>query len=382
MKQLKITICSEDFPPVVGGIAQWAKGIADGLKEQEILVNLHCRYFDNYPPDYKKDYGYPVSYHQRKNWKRKRTFYWKEILSNQLKEGHVPDFCIATTWNASRGLVTLCKRNNIKLITIAHGLEVTRSMPFLKKMWLKHTLDQCFKVIAVSEFTRKKILDNFNTPLSKLAVLPNGVDYNYFTPNRKTDYLRDRYGLDGKKIILTLARVNPRKGHDVVIKAISKIKDNLGDVVYLVSGPYNELYMTELKQQVKDLDVGRHVYFSGYVENSEMVDHYNLCDIYVMQSRYLKGDSEGFGITFLEANACEKPVIGGNSGGVPDAIEDGHSGFLVEPEDAEMLSQKLLFLLKNEEKALQMGVNGRKRVIKTYNWSAISRQLVNIITKG
>ncbi|MFC0877970.1 glycosyltransferase family 4 protein [Saccharicrinis sp. FJH2] len=379
MKQLKITICSEDFPPVVGGIAQWAKGIADGLSEQNTKVNVHCRHFDNYPPEFEKDFGYRVSYHKRKDWKRKRTFYWKSILSEQIASGDVPDFCIATTWNASRGLTGICKRNGIKLITIAHGLEVTRKMPFLKKIWLRYTFNQCFKVIAVSEFTRKKIAENFGTPSSKLAVLPNGVDYNYFKPDNNTAYLRERYGLDGKKIIMTLARVNPRKGHDVVIKAISKIKDNLGEVVYLVSGPYNENYMSELKQQVSDLGLEDHVYFSGYVENSEMVDHYNLCDIYVMQSRYLDGDSEGFGITFLEANACEKPVIGGNSGGVPDAIEEGYSGFLVESEDAETLSHKLLYLLNNEDKAVQMGKNGRKRVIKTYNWSAISKQLLDII---
>lgn len=382
MKQLNITICSEDFPPVVGGIAQWAKGIADGLSDQNCRVNVHSRHFDNYPPEFEKEFAYKVSYHKRKDWKRKRTFYWKNILADQISSGNLPDFCIATTWNASRGLTGICKKNNIKLITIAHGLEVTRKMPFLKKLWLKHTFNRCFKVIAVSEFTRTKIIEGFNTPIAKLEVLPNGVDYNYFKPNSNTEYLRERYGLKGKKIIMTLARVNPRKGHDVVINAISKIKDHLEEVVYLVSGPYNEKYMAELKQQVKNLALDDHVYFSGYVENSEIVDHYNLCDIYVMQSRYMKGDSEGFGITFLEANACEKPVIGGNSGGVPDAIEEGYSGFLVEPEDDETLSKRLLYLLQNEDKALEMGQKGRERVIRTYNWPAISKQLVDIITKG
>lgn len=383
-ESLTVTIISEDFPPNVGGIAQWAKGISDGLHEHNVKVNVHCRYFDTYPPDVNKlKCEYTVVYHQRKNWKRKRTFYWKKIFQAQLEKGVIPDYCIATTWNVSRGLIRLCKQYNVKLVTIAHGLEVTRKMPLIKKLWLRHTLKNCFKVIAVSNYTKGRILKDYKINEHKVRVLPNGVDYNRFKPTGNTVYLRNRYQLNGKKIIMTLSRVTERKGHDLVLDAMQKIKGSLGNVVYLIAGPDSRGFTDILKHKVAELGLDDHVYFSGYVDSMEIVDHYNLCDIYVMQSRYLeaKGDVEGFGITFLEANACEKPVIGGDSGGVSDAIEDGFSGFLVEPEDVDSLAEKLLKLISDDEMATTMGKNGRERVLEGYNWPVLSKRLIELIEK-
>ena len=94
-----------------------------------------------------------------------------------------------------------------------------------------------------------------------------------------------------------------------------------------------------------------------------------------------KGDTEGFGITYLEANACGKPVIGGDSGGVGDAIADGESGYLVDPLDAEGIAAKLLYLLKHAEEAERMGRYGRKRVEEAFTWDAIAVRLLDAINE-
>ena len=94
-----------------------------------------------------------------------------------------------------------------------------------------------------------------------------------------------------------------------------------------------------------------------------------------MPSREIESDTEGFGITYLEANACEKPVIGGDSGGVSDAIVDGETGFIVDPTDPGQIAEKTIRLLSDRELADRMGKNGRRRVEKEYTWDGIAERL-------
>jgi phosphatidylinositol alpha-1,6-mannosyltransferase len=105
---------------------------------------------------------------------------------------------------------------------------------------------------------------------------------------------------------------------------------------------------------------------------------YNLCDAYIMPSREIasSGDTEGFGITFLEANACEKPVIGGNSGGVVDAIVDGETGLLVDPLDPAAIAEKAILLLTDKALAEKLGIQGRERIEKGFTWRVITEKMM------
>ena len=170
-----------------------------------------------------------------------------------------------------------------------------------------------------------------------------------------------------------------RKGHDRVIAAFPEIGRRFPDIKYIICGPRDDLYCRELEAQAESLGIADHVVFAGYAMPEELRLFYNLCDVYLMPSREIEGDTEGFGITYLEANACEKPVIGGDSGGVSDAISDGETGFIVDPADPRQIAGKTIMLLSNRELARRMGKNGLHRIEKGYTWDGIAERLIALI---
>ncbi len=302
----------------------------------------------------------------------------------RLRRSPGPDVIIGTTWNFTRGLIPVARKSGIPVVTVAHGLEVTRSMNFIKRRWLGRTLGRSHRVVAVSRFTGEFILKHFPVAPENLIVLPNGVDPRRYYPGANVSALKKRLGISDEKIILTLARVIPRKGHAYVIAALPEILKKVPRVKYIIAGEGDEEYLRELHELTDRLGVRQNVLFAGYVQADEMVDYYNLCDVYVMPSRTLEkiGDTEGFGITFLEANACEKPVIGGRSGGVEDAVVDGETGYLVDPTSSAEIGNKIIELMINAERADNMGRRGRKRILDSFTWNSITKSLLEGLSIG
>lgn len=380
MERKKIIVFSEDFPPVSGGVAQWAAGVAVGIHKQGHEIRVLTRYRKEFLP--KSDlYEFPISFIKGKRWKQFRSLYCHQSIKSIYQQGYKPDLIIATTWNFARGIINLARENRTKLITVVHGLEVTRKMPFIKKLWLKRTLHMSDLVIAVSQFTRDRIIENHSANGINISVIQNGVNISKFDPQVDTSDLKKKFGIKDEKIILTLARVIERKGHDKVIEALPRIKKQIPNTKYIIAGDWKEDYFRKLKALVTELQLDQTVIFTGYISPDDVKYFYNLCDVYIMPSRELEkeGDTEGFGITFLEANACEKPVIGGNSGGVGDAIVDGETGFLVNPLDTEEIAEKLMQLLSDSELSQQMGKQGRRRIEKEFTWDIISTKIMKSV---
>ena len=381
MDSKNIVIFSEDFPPYSGGIAQWSAGVAESLCKQGHSVIVVTRYRGDYKLSKEELPSYPIRYIHGKNWRKFRTWYCYKELKRLYDSGNEIDIIIGTTWNFARGLVGLAKKNNSKLITIVHGLEVTRKMSKLKQIWLRKTLKSSYKVIAVSKFTRQNTISRFNLPLDKVFVLPNGVNTKKFYKSDFPNYLKKRYSINNEKIILTLARVIERKGHDNVIESFPKVLDKIPNLKYVICGPWEVEYYKKLNILIDKLNLKDYVIFTDYVSLNELNDFYNLCDVYIMPSRELtkEGDVEGFGITYLEANACEKPVIGGKSGGVEDAIVDGETGLLVDPLNIDDIAEKLIKILNDNKFAQKLGDQGKKRIDEAFTWDAITKNLIEII---
>jgi phosphatidyl-myo-inositol dimannoside synthase len=379
MNLSEIVIFSEDFPPKDGGIAQWAMGVARSLHRMDYSVRVLTRYMSKDVEKVQSDEPYPVVQVHGKRWRQFRSLYAHRAMKSLIASGTKPDVVIATTWNIARGLVRVVKKQGTKLIVVVHGLEVTRKMSWLKRRWLIQTLNSADMVIAVSQFTREQVISRYPVNPEKVVVLPNGVDPAAFYPGADTASLRERFGLEGKKVILTLARLVERKGHDKVIEALPKVLERVPNVHYLISGSKKGDYYERIKSRVAELGLESHVTFTGYVVPEEITLFYNLCDVYIMPSRELEGvgDTEGFGITFLEANACEKPVIGGRSGGVVDAIVDGKTGYLVDPLSIDEIAEKLIRILSDPKLAEMLGKNGLVRILEGYTWFMITRKLVN-----
>jgi phosphatidylinositol alpha-1,6-mannosyltransferase len=173
------------------------------------------------------------------------------------------------------------------------------------------------------------------------------------------------------RVILTVARLVERKGIDKVIESMPFVKKHFPNSAYFIAG--DGPFRSHLKQLAKKSQVSSSIFFRGFVSEEEKVRLYQACDVFIMPSRVVnKEDVEGFGIVFLEASACRKPVIGGNSGGIGDAIVDGQTGIIVEAEDISSIASSIISLLANDDYRVKMGENGYQRVRDHYTWTRIA----------
>lgn len=183
--------------------------------------------------------------------------------------------------------------------------------------------------IAVSEVTRDRFIAWSKASRGRCHILPNCIDATRFAPGPKNPALLARYGLAGRRVIMTLGRLNPTersKGFDEMIEALPALASDIPDIAYLIAGDGDD--RPRLAAKARALGVADRVVFTGYVDEAEKADHFRLADLYVMPSR-----GEGFGIVFLEALACGIPVVGSRLDGGREALLDGRLGTLVDPAD-------------------------------------------------
>ena len=214
-----------------------------------------------------------------------------------------------------------------------HGYEAWDDMKRAER-W---SAERAKLITSVSRYTRRRFLSLAGVDPSCVRVLPNTVDGG-FSPGAKSDVLLDRYGLRGKRVLLTVSRLDPnerRKGHDRVIAALPAIVKAVPNVVYLIAGHGAD--RTRLEALAQSLGVANNVVFAGSVAPDELPQLYRLADLFVMPST-----QEGFGIVFLEAAASGLRAIGGNADGSIDALADGAIGIAIDPNDSEALVRAIM----------------------------------------
>lgn len=262
----------------------------------------------------------------------------------------------------------------------AHGEEVhrvrwDRPLPkrrkgtaYMKRKFIWRAFSRADLIIANSHFTAGLLRSGVADP-SRVAVVHPGTDPQRYRPMEKDPELAKRLGVKDRKVILTLGRLVVRKGQDIMIQAMPQILEQIPNAVYLIAGKGN--YEQELRQLANSLGMAEYVCFMGQADDEILPNLYNLADVFVMANREMpgSGDLEGFGIVFLEANACGVPVIGGRSGGVPDAIAHGETGLLVDGNSPQAVAEAVIHLLTKPEVARRMGRAGRHRVCQNLTWT-------------
>jgi phosphatidylinositol alpha-1,6-mannosyltransferase len=189
------------------------------------------------------------------------------------------------------------------------------------------------------------------------------------------------YGLKDRKVILSVSRLVKRKGNENVISALPSVLEKVPQAHYLIAGKGPE--EENLKEQVRRMGLSEKVTFAGWVDEAELPEYYAASDLFVMPSFAAhKGENvEGFGIAYLEANACGKPVIGGRTGGVEDAIVHGETGLLVDPLNVADIEKAMTEILGSEKRAKEMGEAGRKRIEREYSWRFVSERILELIER-
>lgn len=376
---MKLDFVTQDFPPVRGGIQTYSAELTARLAERGMEVKVHAphhdesdKYDDSFPCLVKR-YRIPSSHLGL----RLLFQYPKSILKDGV------DAVLHAQWQTVRASVRArSKGSNIKIFCAAHGRELFLN-PYsfsksgdLSQRFLKNRLklfQQIDHFFVVSEFTAEALIQS-GVDANAITVVHNGTDPSQFYPSIESGQaVRKKLGFENRKIIYSIARLVPTKGIDTVIDALPKVILKDPDILYVIGGKGPD--EARLKEKVSHLGLTNHVYFAGYIADEEANAYYNMADLFVMVSRKEGPNVEGFGIVFLEANACGKAVIGSLSGGIPDAVVQGKTGFLVEPNDPDALAERINTLFDNDELRLQMGAQGRKRVVESFNWDVVADQL-------
>lgn len=250
---------------------------------------------------------------------------------------------------ASGWLAKACRRLfGLKTLIYIHGEEISTRTSYDEGGQRKRRfLAAADGIIAVSRFTRATLTNGFGVPADKIELVSNGVDLGKFVPRERSAALVDRYDLAGKPVLLTVSRLYARKGVDRVIEALPEVLRSVPDLVYLVVG--GGTYRPVVEALAERLGVRDHVVFAGAVPDHELTEHYSLGDVFIMANREMPdGETEGFGLVFLEANACGLPVIAGKAGGSVDAVTDMVNGLVVDGDDVADIGAAVVRMFGND----------------------------------
>ncbi len=261
----------------------------------------------------------------------------------------------------------LCQRLfGIPFVAYSHGEDITLTDERRFQPKLRDLIYRSAKaIIANGEFAIEN-LHRIGIDPGKIHKLTPGLDVTAFFPEPVDPELRARYGLEDSLVIVTIARLVSRKGHARVLRAFAALQGQIPPTKYLIAG--RGPLESELRQLAEDLGVADKVIFAGFVPDEQINQYYNLADLLAMPNTAEAGDVEGFGMVFLEANAAGKPVIGGRSGGVSEAIAHGITGLLVSSDDD--LRGALRTLLNDSTMRARFGAAGLNRVQQDFAWSS------------
>ncbi|GIF04547.1 glycosyltransferase family 4 protein [Actinoplanes siamensis] len=233
-------------------------------------------------------------------------------------------------------------------------------------------------ITFLGEYQRVR-LDRALHGLTELRRLAPGVDVDTFHPGVDGSEVRKRHGLAGRPVVVCVSRLVPRKGQDMLIRALPEIRRRVpGAALLLVSGgPYRKT----LARLAREHDVEADVVFTGSVPWAELPAHYAAGDVYAMPCRTRAAglDVEGLGIVYLEASATGLPVVGGDSGGAPDAVRERETGYVVGGTDVPAMADRIAGLLSDPDHARAMGAAGRAWVEREWRWETQAARLGSLL---
>ena len=379
---MALLIFTDNYPPQLGGIGTYAYELAKNLHAEGVEVIVLA-------PRVEGD----------KEWDLREKFItYRLVKKRPLFEFHalLLLFYLTLRGHVDRVLCMICHPCgslailtnflfNVPYYVVAHGGEFFEPedswLKRLRYRWLlrplkRLVLGRASTLFTYSNYTKRWPMA-FGVDEKKIVLVPGGTDPEKFQPVRNRGEIARRYGLEGKKVLLTVARLDPHKGLDTVISLMPELIKKIPNLVYVIVGAGHQ--ESTLKDMVGRLNLEGYVLFVGPKPREELPGLYSVCDVFVMVSKELPSGIEGFGIAFLEANACGKPVIGGRSGGVPEAVIHGETGLLVGPNNHQEIAEGIVRLLTDDSLAKRLGEKGRQRVKEELTWKAVAQRIKSAI---
>ena len=221
-----------------------------------------------------------------------------------------------------------------------------------------------------------RMLEDIGVPTEKVHVVYPAVDAARFAPDVAPHPIRRPFVPPNGQLLLSVGRLQRRKGHDLAIAAMAALREEFPDLRYVIVGDGAE--RRRLEELIAENRLEERIHLAGEVSEDELPAYYTAADIFLLPNRLDGADVEGFGIVFLEAASSEKPVIGGSSGGVPEAVADGQTGLLVSGTDRSELADAIRRLATSPELRCRMGTAGRQRVLKNFTWDRAAEMVSDL----
>lgn len=356
---------TNDFPPMTGGEATWYAQICALLPPEQVIV-LAPRMPGDRSFDTRRRYRIirryvPVSPHPLARLCQLVLLFVHAaglVRRERIDVVHIGHLYLGPVALALQRLA------GVPYVLYLHGGEVAPYLRFRLVRWTARAIVQGARLVVANSVDTRRRYEATGVSHPNVRIVPPIADIGRFRPDHPASWVRRRYRVDGAKVLLTVGRLVGRKGHDAVIRALSRVQQAAGPVRYLIAGSGPE--EPRLRALARSLGVADAVIFAGRVPDEDLPHFYAACDVFVMPSRELpeRDGVEGFGIVFLEAGAAGKPVIGGRSGGIADAVLDGTTGLLVDPRSEDELATALISLLRDAAEAARLGQEGRSRAVQ------------------
>jgi phosphatidyl-myo-inositol dimannoside synthase len=354
-------LVTNDFPPRVGGIQRTLESLVGELPTERVAVMAPSHQGDDV---YDRGARFRVL-------RQSESFLWptpgistriercvREVGAEVVLFGATVPLALAGPALAARGIAYL---------SAAHGFEYWTSVAPGTNAMMRYATSRASRVpVLCSEFIARRV--RTAVPRSvPVSVLRPGADVDRFRPDVPTAHVRASLGIDDRPSVACVSRLVPRKGQDVLIRALPLVRDRVPDVALVIvgSGPDEPRLRRLAEEHAPDA-----VRFVGQVADDELPSYYAIGDVFAMPCRSRLGgmEVEGWGNVFIEAAACGKPVVVGDSGGARETLVDGETGLLVDGRDVRAVADALTTLLADPGAAAKLGDAGRKRVLRSHTW--------------
>ncbi|HXQ23107.1 MAG TPA: glycosyltransferase family 4 protein [Candidatus Acidoferrales bacterium] len=374
-------LLSENFPPVIGGTPRWFWELYRRMPRSAVVIaagacpgdgafdQTHDLRVHRVPLTFANPGAFSIG-----NCKRHGAAI-REIRRHVRRDAVQQVHCgrvLPEGWLAWRcGAAFACFVHGEEL----HSMGTSRELTWMARRVLRAT--RC--VFANCRHTAGLLQRDWSVPESKLRVLHPGVDTRRFVPAAPDAAARAALAWSGRTVLLTVSRLQKRKGHDRMIEAVGMLRQPFPSVLYAIAGDGEE--RGALEEQVRRAGLTEYVQFHGALDEAALLHAYQQCDLFVLPNRSVAGDFEGFGMVLLEAQACGRPVIAGASGGTAEAVRAGETGLIVDCTQPAALATAVTGLLHDLPLRQRMGAEGRRWVEDCFDFdtrASMSARLLEI----
>jgi phosphatidylinositol alpha-1,6-mannosyltransferase len=367
---MRTLLITNDFPPRPGGIQLFVQQLALRLPAEDLVV---------YSSDWRGSAEFDATLPFRVIRERTELLLPTPSVARRAARLAAEHGCDRVLFGAAAPLGLLAGGLRLeRAVALTHGHEVGWAALPLARNALRSIADGCDVITYLTEYQRARLEPVVNGR-ARLERLTPAVDSETFHPGVDGSEVRKRLGLGDRPVIVCVSRLVPRKGQDTLVRALPRVRKQVPDAALLLvsGGPHRR----RIRQIARALDVEEHVVMTGSVEWEELPEYFAAGDVFAMpcRTRNFGLDVEGLGIVYLEASAIGLPVIAGDSGGAPDAVIEGETGFVVPGRDVETLTDRLVTLLKDPSLARKMGAAGREWVQSSWTWDSQAARLRDLL---